>query len=307
MSQKNWNQLLSMKSLPFGSIYPVADRQLETRVIDMITKQIYSGCLNDVDINQKFLDRYWHWNQQTINNDIIGIDRFQFRDFTQGTTETFNVFCLSHCDRRLRTFRGEYMYWSIVNQQYFKEFAYLEDQELLPTDVVAISLPFANNGGAHPDMTEILEKCNRLKIPVLIDCSYLHLAGGLVFDFSHPCIQVIAFSLSKAFPGAGHLRIGMRLTAEKMSDPISVYNGNNYTNRLSAAVGLEYINGYSPDYNYNQYRSTQIEFCRQLEVDPSPTVVFGLSTVKYPEYNRGGKENRLCFSQYLKSRTLPMN
>lgn len=304
-NSKNWNQLLNLKSLPFGSIYPIADRAVEDHVNDMILQQIKSNCVNDVDINQKFIDRYYHWHKETVNNKIIGMDRFQGRDFTQGTTEIFNVFCLQHRQRRLRTCRGEYMYWSIVQKQYFEKFAYINDDELDINDVVVMSYPFANNGGQHRQMINTLENCNKLNIPVLIDCSYFHLAGGLEFDFTSPCIKVIAFSLSKAFPGAGHLRIGLRLSADSAADPISVYNHNNYTNRLSAAVGLCYINNYSPDYNYDRYRSTQLDFCNQLDVDPSHSVVFGTSLNKFSEYNRGGEVNRLCFSNYLNSGQLP--
>jgi hypothetical protein len=76
-------------------------------------------------------------------------------------------------------------------------------------------------------------------------------------------------------------------------------------NRLGAAVGLELINRYSIDYNFDTYRSTQLVFCESLKIDPSPTVVFGTSPEKFPEYNRGGSVNRLCFSKYLKSRQLP--
>ena len=113
------------------------------------------------------------------------------------------------------------------------------------------------------------------------------------------------FSLSKVFP-VQHLRIGMRLTKEYEDDPLSLYNRNRYTNKLGAAVGLELLERYSPDYNQNRYASIQKEFCDELEVTPSNCVFFAnTADEKFIEYNRGTANNRLCLSKYLKSGKLP--
>jgi hypothetical protein len=167
-----------------------------------------------------------------------------------------------------------------------------------------MSFPFANTGSEHVNYKDTLHQCNIKRVPVLIDCAYINIAGGLTFDFDYNCIEEVVFSLSKAFP-VGHLRIGMRLTRADNDDPLLVYNKNKYINRMGAAVGLKLIERYGPDYNYNTYRNQQLLFCEQLGVDPSPTVVFGTSTTQYSEYNRGGIENRLCFSKFLKSKKLP--
>jgi hypothetical protein len=123
-------------------------------------------------------------------------------------------------------------------------------------------------------------------------------------NFDYSCITDITFSLAKSFP-VGFMRVGMRLTREDNNDPLFVYNKNNYVNRLSSAVGLELLNRYSADYNYNTYRETQEKFCDQLGVAPSKCVFFATSKEKFPEYNRGTSSNRLCFSKFLKSGILP--
>lgn len=304
--EEQWNEMLKLKALPYGSIHPVSNPDLELELADIINLVNEEDCLNDADIHNKFLNCYRSWILETRNNTIRGINSFQAAAFSNGTTEAFDKFYLKHVSRRLRYFRGEYMYHTAIGKHYFKEVAYIDDQPITENDVVVISFPFANTGGEHPNYLNTIIECNKLQVPVLIDCAYINIAGGLKFDFDYPCIQEIVFSLSKAFP-VGHLRIGMRLTKHDNDDPLFVYNKNRYVNRFSAAVGLKLIERYDPDYNYNTYRNQQLSFCRELGVDPSPTVVFGTSKTLYPEYNRGGAENRLCFSKYLHSNLLPQN
>lgn len=296
--EEQWNTMLKLKALPFGSIHPVYDCRLELELGDIIKQVVDEDCLNDLDIHNRFLERYQTWIGSTEHNKIKGLELFRSAAFSNGTTEAFDKFYLKHTGKRLRYFRGEYMYHTAIAKHYFTDVTYIDDSPLETGDVVVISFPFANTGDEHPMYKEVIDSCNRLDIPVLIDCAYINLCGGLIFDFNNSCIEEIVFSLSKAFP-VGHLRIGMRLTREDNDDPLFVYNKNRYVNRLGAAVGLKLIEKYSPDYNFTTYRTKQLEFCNLLGVEASPTVVFGTSKDKFPEYNRGGELNRLCFSKYF--------
>jgi hypothetical protein len=296
MSQ--WNAMLKLKSLPYGSVYPVYNPALELELENIISKVVSEDCLNDMEIHNRFLNRYQEWIQSSKNNTVTGLEKFKAAVFSNGTTEAFDKFYLKYQGRRLRYFRGEYMYHITIGNHYFEEVMHLDDAPIEPNDVVVMSFPFANTGGEHPKYKDVLYQCNMLHVPVLVDCAYINIAGGLTFDFDYCCIEEIVFSLSKAFP-VGHLRIGMRLTRADNDDPLFVYNKNRYINRLSAAVGLELITRYGSDYNYDTYREAQLKMCKEIGVDPSPTVIFGISSNLYPEYNRGGDVNRLCFAKYL--------
>ena len=299
-----WNTLLKLKTLPFGSVHCIKDANIEDEVSEIIADCLKNDCMNDTTIHNNFVKEYKSWILKTDLNQLSGLEQFNGLAFSNGTTEAFDKFYLKNSTRRLRFFRGEYMYHFAAASHYFKNSAYIEDDDIRENDAVIFSLPFAGTGNKH-DLTEsILESCERLKIPVLIDCCYFGVCGNIDFNFNYDCITDIVFSLSKNFP-VQHLRIGMRLTKEDNDDPLFVYNKNNYVNRLSAAVGLELINRYSPDYNYQRYRKTQEEFCKTLKVSPSNCVFFATSTESFRDYNRGIKENRLCFSKYLKDATLP--
>lgn len=303
-TDKPWNKLLKLKNLPFGSISCVQNRELENEVISIINKVSSDACLFDPSVQDKFLSRYPNWIEETTLNRFSGFSDFKTAAFSNGTTESFDKFYLKHKNKRMRCFRGEYMYHLVVADQYFEKFAYIDDEPLEHGDVVIFSLPFADNGGEHWNMSEVLNQCDKLNIPVLIDCCYFGVCKDIHFDFSHKCIEVITFSLSKIFP-VQHLKIGMRLTRSDDDDPLMVYNRNKYINRLGAAVGLELMNRYSPDFNQNLYGNNQTQFCETLSVLPSKCVFFGLGGEEYAKYNRGTHINRLCFSKYLKSGILP--
>lgn len=303
--EKPWNKLLKLKTLPFGSISCIKDTNIEKEVIDIIHDVSKNGCLDRPEIQEQFLDRYYTWIQETKINNIVGFDRFSVKAYSNGTTEAFDKFYLKYKSRRIRYFRGEYMYHLAAADSYFDRSAYIDDEPLDKNDVVIFSLPFADTGNEHPKMEEILDMCEQLEIPVMIDCCYFGVSKHINFDFSYNCIYGIVFSLSKVFP-VQHLRIGMRLTKEDDDDPLLVYNRNKYTNRLGAAVGLELINRYGPDHSQHRYSSMQKKFCEELGVEASKCVFFAnTSDKRFSQYDRGTGNSRLCFSKYLKEGKLP--
>jgi hypothetical protein len=299
-----WNKLLKLKSLPFGSVSCIKDPVLDTEISNIIAKVAIQGCLDNIDIQEKFLNRYYNWIQETKLNTFKGLENFKVRAFSNGTTESFDKFYLKNKNRRIRYFQGEYMYHIAAAHSYFEQSACIDDQPLSDNDVVIFSLPFADTGNEHPEMHKILKTCEDLNIPVMIDCCYFGLCKNINFDFSYNCIYGVTFSLSKSFP-VQHLRIGMRLTKEDDDDPLLVYNKNKYINRLGAAVGFEILSRYSPDYNQDVYQDMQKSFCEELGIQISNCVFFGNSSNLFVEYNRGTDNNRLCFSKYLKAGLLP--
>jgi hypothetical protein len=298
-------ELLKLKSLPYGSIHSITNNVLDSEINNIITTVTQAGCLYDTNIHNQFLERFYNWILETKNNKILGLEKFQSKVFTNGSTEAFDKFYLKNKTRRLRYFKGEYMYHAAASKSYFEAAPYLDDSPVNANDVIVISLPFADTGEEHPNMSNVLSRCSELGVPVLIDCCYFGACGNLTMDFNYSCITDITFSLAKCFP-LGFMRVGMRLTRNDDNDPLFVYNKNNYVNRLGSAVGLELLNRYTPDYNYNTYRDTQEQFCDQLGVAPSKCVFFATSKDKFPEYNRGTDSNRLCFSKFLKDRKLPI-
>ncbi len=251
-----------------------------------------------LQIKNNFCEEYIEWIKTTSHNTVTGLDDFKFACYSNGTTEAFDKFYVKNASRRFRCFKGEYMYHRLAWRNGYPNWSFLEDDDLSANDAVVISLPFSDTGNKHSEMDAMLEKCNQLNIPVLVDCAYFGICSNIDFNFTHPCITDLTFSLSKTFPVA-HARIGMRLTRIDDDDSLFVYNKSGYVNRIGGALGLKYLKSFSPDYIVDTYKSKQKEFCEALNAEISNTVLFGIGGAEWSEYNRGGPTNRLSLHNFL--------
>ena len=283
------------RSMDFGSAFAIQDPD----TIKLLREPFDLGCVWSESVIDEFLYYYHKWIKSSDENNIIGLDQFKHKCYSNGTTESFDKFYLKNSTRRFRCFKGEYMYHKLAWRNGYN-WEYLEDNDLSENDAVIISLPFADTGNVHQDYHEIMRECNRLKIPVLIDCAYFGVCKDVDIDLAYECITDVVFSLSKSFPVA-YARIGMRYTRVDDDDTLFVYHKINYNNKLGASLGLKFIDNFSPDYIPNKYRNKQLNFCQALDVTPSNTILFGIGGDEWQRYNRGGTTNRLSFhKQFIK-------
>jgi hypothetical protein len=234
------------------------------------------------------------WLQSHSTNQLAGLDQFQ-ADFSAGTTQAFDSFYHRHRHRRMRCFVGEYFYhlktWISTNT----DWAFITDSDpLVSTDALVISIPFCDTGDVYPNINAVLTHCDQLGIPVLIDCCYYTISGGIVVDLTCPAIDTVAFSLSKAFPVA-NLRIGVRYTRPGTFDGQRLHHNINYNNTLSARIGLDLIEKFGSDYIHNTYQKRQLEVCNYFNLTPSKSVLFAVGNSEWDCYNR----NNLLQSYYL--------
>jgi hypothetical protein len=283
------------RHLPFGHSAAISD----TASLAVINNySISTETLYDQAINEQFLSKYVDWILTTTNNKIAGIEQYPFKCFSQGTSEAFEKCYMNYSHRRFRCFKGEYVYHKLAWRDNKFNWKYLEDDVLESNDVVIISQPFSDTGNQHPLLDDILNQCDKLDVPVIIDCCYFGICSNVNFDFTRPCIKEITFSLSKTFP-VSHIRIGMRLSRLDNDDLLFVYNKSGYTNRLAASIGLKFINQFSPDYIFEKYRDRQLQYCDILDVEPSNCVLFGIGDDRWHDYNRDRATNRLSFHKFL--------
>ena len=284
MNQKK--VMIPLRDKPYGGAWGIKDEESVKHLASIKTE------LGD---RKKFLADYKEWF--TRDRTFEGIGGFQNIDFSAGTTETFGYFYLQHMDRRLRLYKAEYFYHWVMARNYFKKSAELGAEPLTEGDVVVMSCPFSGTGKIPKDFYKILEQCDQLSIPVMLDLAYISISDIKELDLNHKCIHTITTSLSKVFPVENH-RIGMRMTRDFYDDALVAYNQNQYVNLHSINVGQKLIEKFDNDWIFNKYRQKQAETCERLGVDVSDCVIFGLdSKNKFNEYNRGGEINRLCFSR----------
>ena len=298
-NNKNTLIVPDRKKLAYGGAEAVVSNRFSELVNDLTRAVVNAECLQSVSIQDEFIARYRQWIESTRLNQVIGLDQFPVGAYTNGATEGFDKFYLKNHTRRFRCLRGEYMYHMASWRTYFPTWQYIDDGPLEENDAVVISFPFSDLGQEHSRTQEILDTCEQLNIPVLLDCAYFGVCGNMKFDFTHPAITDITFSLSKFMPVA-HLRIGIRFTRTDDDDSLLVSNKTLYTNRLGSAVGVAIMDTFDPDYIYNTFRPNQLKLCENLKITPSKSIIFGIDyNNTYPEYNRGGASNRLNLAKHL--------
>jgi len=294
----------NLKHLPYSGAGAVSDPMLGAVIDQIVEDKQVTAWLNDRDIHHQFVSDYRNWILASELNQFHGLGNFPVAVTGQGTTEGFDKFYLKNRNRRFRCYRGEYMYHAAAWRNYFPDWCRIEDDEIRSNDAVVVSMPFSDTGDIHPDMSRVLDECDRLGVPVLVDCAFYGICNGIEFDFDRESITDITFSLSKTFP-ISHARTGMRLTRTDDDDPMLVHHKTNYVNRISAGIGIELMSLYSADYNTKKWQQTQLKFCQQLDVEPSKCVIFGLGDDNWNVYNRGLSSNRLNFADYLYGGELP--
>lgn len=290
----------NLKGWPFAAAQSVIDPKQEEALQFFTTKAMFEDCMHDTSIIPRYYDTYRKWITNSENNSILGLDAFPITAYSNGTTESFDKFYLKNSTKRFRCYRGEYMYHRVAWRNYFPNWEFIDDEPIKEGDAVVVSLPFADTGDIHPSFTkEFLDDCYAKGVPVLIDAAFYGIVGHLEYDFDHPAITDITFSLSKTFP-VNYIRVGIRFTRVDDDDSLLVYHKTQYVNRLGAAIGLKFLENYTCDEMFNKYRVRQIDWCDKMGLTPSKSVIFGLDhNHRYDHYNRGyAASNRLCFAKY---------
>ena len=147
----------------------------------------------------------------------------------------------------------------------------------------------------------------------MLDCAYYTIAQGLNINLNFNCIDTITFSLSKTFPIA-HARVGMRYTKHKFQDGQKLHSNINYDNRISAGIGLHFINKFPSDYIWLKYKKAYNKFVNALGLKQSQTILFADGDNQWKEYGRRdilqsyGLEddqnlyhNRICITELLEN------
>jgi hypothetical protein len=249
--------------------------------------------LEDPLLIHSYCQQYREWIESSKLNRIKGLDRLPYLSYSNGTTEAFDKFRIRHRTRRLRVLPNEYQYHCMyLGAEPIESFNTLDSN-----DCVIISAPYAATGNPHPMMDQILAVCTYLGIPVLIDAAYYGLCGLCDFDWDSPCIEAVAFSLSKSV-GTSNYRVGMRFSSYQ--DSLSDFSTDQYVNRLGAAIGMELMQDSTADSLYNRYRSQQLAVCKAMRLTPSKSVIFGLDTqALYAHTSRADELARLCLSRVM--------
>lgn len=288
----------------------IADKKLIQTLhsLPLIHEIIY-----DSNLLLNFENAFSPWLLAHKTNSIKGLEEFE-PDISQGSTQAFDSFFLKHFQREICFFQGEYLYHILSCQRLNRPWSMITDfNQITEKMALVISVPFCDTGNVPNQFKKILDHCDQLGVPVLLDCSYFTIANKIHLDLRHECIDTIAFSLSKTFPVA-HARVGMRYTRIGWQDGQKLHKNINYNNRLTACVGLHLIQQYTSDYISVKYKPHYDYLVNLLGLSSSDTVIFANGNSDWQDYGRKVLiksyglnldhklfRNRICLTQLLEN------
>ena len=241
------------------------------------------------DINLDAYDRFnlslHEWIMRSKNT-VCGLPESGI--LVSGITDAFNQTYAIY--NKIGIFKGEYGYHNLA-------MADRVTYKVSEADIIVISHPFSGDGMSSHDK---IAEADKLNIPIFVDCAFFGICDNVSFDFSkYKNIRSVCFSLSKTF-STGLRRVGMLYTFDRY--PAHLYNEWAYPFIAGAEYHYDLLNRIDPDYMYNKYRIHQLDICRDLGLEPSDTVIFGMDkNGRYPEYQRNGI-GRVCISAALQAR-----
>ena len=224
---------------------------------------------NYFDVVEEYISVFIDWiyssRKNTVSQDLK--EKYFRKDITVGTTQTFDEAYFRYAGRRLRLFRGEYAYhrrcypnWLWLDQAAKQNHEW--GTALDSKDWVIVSHPFCGTGGEHPKLKELLDQCEKKNVPVLMDCAWFGTCFGLNFDFSHPAIKAVAFSLSKGI-GLGSMRTGLRFSSyQEENMPIAQQNRYKHLVLSNCQIGIYQMKRFNSDFIFNKYFHWYEKLCK---------------------------------------------
>jgi len=264
-------------------------------VRDVINTVKFDSTLSVYD---RYIEMFDKWIKSSKNNHLTNLDAYTNKKFISGTIQSFDHFYLKHNKLRFRFFQGEFMYHR-ASMKNNLNWEWLSTEPLMIGDALVISVPFSDTGSMHTKLVSLLDKCEELQIPVLLDMAYYPITKNINLNLNYTCIDTICFSLSKAFDGAQWLRCGIRYQRYDNDDGIDIYNSVDMTPRIPMQLAIALMNNFSVDYNWDTYGETYTNVCKTHNLQQTDCVIFGLGDNSFNEYNRGGIVNRVCISKLL--------
>jgi len=224
------------------------------------------------DIDRHYKDFFLFWLSKHTLSTFKGLDAFPRVDVIHGCTQYIDDL-YQRLGNNLKTLESDYKYHLRLNPNivYFD----VDDSEhVFPLQPyrpeLLISMPFPYNGDKHSRMQEILDKCHVYDIPVHIDGAWISCIRDIEFDFDHPAIQTIGFSLSKG--GMGSNRIGIRLARSRPEGAVSIMNDFNMNTQALMSMGIQFMDKLGPEYFWKKYEKKYYQVCKDFDLTPTKAI-----------------------------------
>lgn len=216
------------------------------------------------DLDEQFKSKFLNWMSDHKLSVFTGLEEFTRIDIINGCSQFIDDL-YQRCGE-LQIFENDYKYHWRLNP----DIKYTTIDSIDPNKELLIAMPFPFFGDVHPDMSEILDKCYELNVPVHIDGAWISCIRDIEFDFSHPAIETVGISLSKG--GLGGNRIGIRLARSTPKGAITIMNDFNMNSQSLVSMGIQFIDTFGPEYFWQTYNDEYYTVISDFDLAPTKAV-----------------------------------
>jgi len=243
---------------------PMYDRAFH-RLLGELTSS--EGLMSDPqEFRNHYLVQTNNWINSSKLNSISGLESFPDHDVIIGVTHALDDLQITH-HQSIVIWDKTYAYYKRMRP----DITIRTIETLQKGDVLVFESPFAHYGDLHPQTFEILDRCAELGIPVHIDASWYGCLRDFKFDYSHPAIQSVSFSLSKGL-GLGAHRTGIRYSRKRWAGPVTISNDFNMNIISSMLIGMKFMEKFPIDYVQDKYGEAYKLVCEKLNLTPTKAI-----------------------------------
>lgn len=257
----NWDE--KRKFVQLSQYRPMYDREF-SRVLEDLSKENYFR--DPPQLRQDFLRDFDRWIHDSKLNKVSGLEQFPDRDFTIGVTHSLDDLHITH-GSSLVVMEKEYAY----HRRMKPDITVRTVETLKAGDVLVFAIPSSWYGDIHPQTNEILDRCRELSIPVHVDAAWYGCLRGFEFDYSHPAIQSVSFSLSKGL-GLGSHRAGARYCRKRQPGPVTIINDFNMCIVSVMWYGIKFMREFGSDFIQDKYGAAYEHVCKKLQLRPTKAI-----------------------------------
>ena len=220
---------------------------------------------------ETFLQNIDEWINSHIHVRYNGLETFTRRDAILGTTHQLDELHQLH-GHNVVVFKGEYKYHRRLTD--FTVNQITNYKQLAKGDVFIASYPSCITTNYHNDFDKLLDHCHANQIPVHIDGAWFGQCRNFAFNVTHPAVQSVSVSLSKAL-GMGSQRIGIRYTRERINGPIAIMNDFAYANVSDMWLGVEAMKYFGTDYWWKNWGDLYSKVCSDFNLEETDSIHVG--------------------------------
>ena len=215
---------------------------------------------------EDFKKVFVEWLDNHTLNNITGYNEFHHRDLCVGCTQFIDDLYMRCGTNGIQILENDYKYHWRLNP----DIVYVDVDTLDSNRELIIAMPFPYFGDVHPQMTEVLNKCAELDIPVHVDSAWLGCSRDITFDYDHPAIKTFCISLSKG--GLGGNRIALRFARNRPDGAITIMNDFNMNCQSLAWLGIKFMKELGPEYFWKKYEKEYYQVCKDFNLEPTKAI-----------------------------------